>query len=118
MQDTTENRKLFASLMGELGLAFRVDASKEMMAVYWKHLHDRSMYQVGHAITDIIRSGDRFPTVARIRELAGSYREFKTREITEPARQITEFKASDYQMPEGDDWFEKMLGETSEKMAI
>jgi hypothetical protein len=95
--------------MGELGLAFRVDASKEMMGVYWKYLHDRSLYQVTNAIEDIIKSGDRFPSVAKIRELAGSYREFKTVERSQ-AEMIEEFSSADLKPVDAKDFF-KTVGD-------
>lgn len=106
MEDSIENRKQFALLMGELGVAFRVDASREMMGVYWKFLHDRTMRQVRLAIEDIIKSGDKFPPVSRIRDIAGSYREFKTVEKVPESRQIEEFTGPP---PDFDETFDEML---------
>lgn len=114
MQDTLENRKQFAILMGKMGLAFRTDCSKEQMSVYWEFLKDRSFYQVGRAIEEIIKTGDRFPPVSKVRELAGSFREMKTREVTE-APQIEEFSSAD-QKPETAEDFFKIVGDlVSEK---
>lgn len=108
MEDTKENRIRFASLMGELGLAFRVDTPKDTMAVYFKYLHDRSMYQVEHAIIDLVKVGDRFPTVSKLREIAGSFREFKTAEKTESI-QIEEFTGADYKPENADEFFKKIM---------
>ena len=109
MEDTPENRIRFASIMGELYKAFGLSPDKQQMLVYFKFLSDRSFYQVESAVTQLIQTGDRFPTVAKIRELASAYREFKTVEQSESI-QIEEFTTVDEQPHTADDFF-RIVGE-------
>lgn len=112
MQDTKENRTRFASLMGEMGIAMRAEVNKEMIQVYWKRLHDRSMYQVKSAINQIIDTGDRFPVVSKIRELASTYREFKT--VEKPVQMLEQFSSADDLPTNGDEFFKRVFDFTSE----
>jgi hypothetical protein len=60
-------------MMGEMAICFRTEASRADMNVYFKHLRDCSLYQVGRAIKEIIDTRDRFPTVSQIKLLAKSF---------------------------------------------
>jgi hypothetical protein len=109
MDSTQETKIHFASLMGKMGKAFNFTPDKETLSVYFEFLADRSLYQVDRAITEIIRSGDRFPTVSKIRELAGSFREFKTVEVNHD-HLIEEFSGADQKPQTAEDFF-RIVGE-------
>ena len=109
MQDNQENRIKFASLLGKLCVAFRVDSNSEMINVYFEFLSDRSMYQIENAIIDIIKNGERFPTVSAIRNAAGSYREFKTVEANTNIA-IEQFSSLETKYESAEDFFKEVNG--------
>lgn len=97
----------FSKLMAEMSFAFRADLPEGAVDTYWKYLVDMSWFQVQSAMNQIIKTGDRFPSVAQIRTLAGSYREMKTKEIS-TAIQIEEFASNDCKPESADDFFKKV----------
>jgi hypothetical protein len=106
------DRPQFILMLGELSAAFRVDPTTEQAETYWKYLQDRSLYQVSSAIVDIIQTGDRFPTVAQIRTLAGTYREMKTVEVPSGCLMLEQFAGSDlekYKGMTGDEFFKTVM---------
>lgn len=68
------DKKRFAVMMGAVFAAFRCDASKETMAVYFEYLKDQDVEAVRHAVDESIKTLERFPTVAKMREFAGAWR--------------------------------------------
>jgi hypothetical protein len=94
-------------MIGELCASFRIDPTDVLLETYFKFLADRSIYQLEMAITQLIQTGERFPTVSQIRTLAGSFREMKTKEITD-APQIEQFSEADFKPVSAEQFFEKV----------
>ena len=61
----------FSKSMAEMGVAFGKEIDKGVLAVYFKHLSNMTIYQVCRAIDDIISKDDRFPNVSRLKAMAG-----------------------------------------------
>ena len=116
MENSKENKIRFAMLLGKLGMAFGSAPDKETMAVYFEFLSDRSFYQVESAITQLIQTGDRFPSVAKIREIASSYREMKTAEVSNSV-QIEEFTTASG-MPHTPEDFFKLVADLGKGKGI
>jgi hypothetical protein len=94
----------FNLLLGEIALAFRSDINQETIRVYGKHLADYPLEAIQFATSKAIQTGERFPLVKTLRELAGSYR-------TPPSRQpVTDFQ----QLPE---FSEQAVEESKQKLA-
>lgn len=81
----------FNLLMGEMALAFRTDISQESIRVYGKHLADYSLDAVSSAVAKAIQTGERFPVIKTLRELANGYRPPQTRQPVSESVQISEF---------------------------
>lgn len=60
--------------MGELAVSFQREMNRESLAVYFKHLSDLTLYQVGLAVKRIIDSDERFPPVSRIKTLGKTFK--------------------------------------------
>ncbi len=89
---TDQDKKPFAALMAMLGEAFFKDVSKPTMAIYFQYLTDCRIEAIKHAVDEIIKTHDRFPTVKVIREHAATYRPpAGHRQVTSNAPQIAEF---------------------------
>lgn len=86
-----QDKKQFALLMGEMSAAFGKEANKETMAVYFNHLADYSMDAVNWGINKAIQTGERFPVIKTLRELANAYRPPVSRPVATEAVQIAEF---------------------------
>ena len=98
-------------MMGGLGAAFRCDAGKETMAIYFHYLKDQSLEAVRHAVDYLIKNGDRFPTVSKLREYANAYRPPDKRVPVAPEMQIEEFAEEEMEQYKGmtaDDFFKQM----------
>ena len=88
---TKQDWPKFNLLMGEMALAFRADISAESIKVYGKHLADYSLDAVTSAVSKAIQTGERFPVIKTLRELANGYRPPITRQPATEAIQISEF---------------------------
>jgi hypothetical protein len=86
-----EDWKEFNLLMAELALAFRTDISQESIKVYGKHLADYSIEAVTSAVSKAIQTGERFPVIKTLRELANAYRPPQKSQPMTEAVQIAEF---------------------------
>ena len=112
-------------MMGGLSAAFRCDSNKETMAIYFQYLSDYSIEAVRFAVDKAITTCERFPVVAKLREQASLYRPPETRKPMIDDYQIEEFSADELAKYSGstqyesiEEFFEKMLGDVSEKMAV
>lgn len=90
---TDQDKKPFAALMAMLGEAFFKDVSKPTMAIYFQYLTDYRIEAIKHAVDEIIKTHDRFPTVKVIREHAATYRPPIRQQQATDATQIAEFTA-------------------------
>lgn len=88
---TDQDKKPFALIMGELSAAFSKDSTRETMAVYFKHLADYQLVAVEHAANQAIKTGERFPVIKTLRELANAYRPPQKRQPMTDSVQLTEF---------------------------
>lgn len=64
------------------------------MAVYFRHLADFCLEAVSQAITQAIRTSERWPSVAMLRQLAGSYQPPRPRQAVND-NQLTEFSVTE-----------------------
>lgn len=64
----------FSLAMGGLCVAYNVQATTERLAVYFNGLASISNDAMNFAVTEIIKTRPKFPTVAEIREMANAYR--------------------------------------------
>lgn len=62
------DRMEFTLLMGELCVVYQVEATVELMGVYWKHLYDFDIAQIKNAVDSVIKTSDRFPTISKFTE--------------------------------------------------
>lgn len=106
--------------MGGLSAAFRCDCGKETMAVYFRYLQDHSIEAVQHGVDSAIKTLDRFPVVAKLRELSGTYRRPDNRKPVLPKFQIEEFtgEREPFDQEKADEFFKQMLGDLSEHVAV
>ena len=88
---TKQDWQEFNLLMGESALAFRTDISSESIKVYGKHLADYSLDAVTSAVSKAIQTGEKFPVIKTLRELANSYRPPVNRPVATESVQISEF---------------------------
>jgi len=88
---TKQDWQAFNLLMGEMALAFRTDISQESIKVYGKHLADYSIESVSSAVSKAIQTGEKFPGIKTLRELANSYRPPTNRQPVSESIQISEF---------------------------
>lgn len=116
MNNSKQDRAQFSLLMGKLSVAFNAPLTDDTVAVFFEFLADRSMFQIERAILEVIRSGERFPSVSKIRELAGFYREMKTVEL--PVAEYIEEYSSASDVPHTAEDFFRTVGELVKEKAV
>lgn len=68
---TGADKQTFATLIHALASAFRVEATTALMQGYWLGLEDLAFEDVERAVGQALRSSQRMPAPAELRELAG-----------------------------------------------
>lgn len=109
-----QDKKQFALLMGEVGAAFGRNPEKEMMSVYFKHLADYSIEAVTWGVEKAIQTGDRFPVIKTLRDLANGYRPPQTRQPVTESVQIPEF--TETQIKDAKEELANIMGSLSDGM--